>query len=142
MVDIGLKVSSKTDLLPHMFSSPKFHKPKLKFRYVISYANCSIKPLAVKVSLALKAIYSEICRYTKMLFKVTGINRNWVILNNKPILDSLNYINEHGIARNIQTFDFSTLYTNLDHKDMKDALRFTIKLAFRNLVSLRILFNL
>ena len=128
----GIKVEKETDSLPHMFSCPKFHKPKLKFRYVISYANCSLRPLAVKVSLALKAVYSEICRYTKMLFKVTGINRNWVFLNNKPILDSIDYINQHSVARNIQTFDFSTLYTNLDHKDIKDALKFTIKLAFRN----------
>ena len=36
------------------------------------------------------------------------------------------------MARNIQTFDFSTLYTNLAHKDIKDALKFSIKLAFRN----------
>ena len=128
----GIKVEEETDSLPHMFSCPKFHKPSLKFRYVISYADCSIRPLAVKVSLALKAVYSEICRYTKMLFKVTGINRNWIILNNKPILDSIEYINQHSVARNIQTFDFSTLYTNLAHKDIKDALIFTIKLAFRN----------
>ena len=71
MEDVGIKVDSKVDNLPHMFSSPKFHKPILKFRYVISYANCSLKPLAVKISLALKAVYSEICRYTNMLFKVT-----------------------------------------------------------------------
>ena len=35
--DIGIKVDSKVSLLPHMFSSHKFHKPSLKFRYVISY---------------------------------------------------------------------------------------------------------
>lgn len=132
MEDVGIKVDSKVDNLPHMFSSPKFHKPILKFRYVISYANCSLKPLAVKISLALKAVYSEICRYTNMLFKVTGVNRNWVILNNKPILEALNRINDTSLARNIQTFDFSTLYTNLAHKDIKDALKFTVKLAFRN----------
>ena len=57
--DIGIKVDSKVSLLPHMFSSPKFHKPSLKFRYVISCFNCSIKPLAVKVSLTLKAIYMQ-----------------------------------------------------------------------------------
>ena len=111
---------------------PKFHKPVLKFRYVISYSKCSIIPLALKVSLGLKAVYSEICRYTKMLNIVTGVSRNWIILNNKPIIDAIESINENGIARNIQTFDFSTLYTNLEHKDIKEALIFTIKLAFRN----------
>ena len=33
--DIGIKVDFKVSLLPHMFSSPEFHKPSLKFRYVI-----------------------------------------------------------------------------------------------------------
>ena len=115
-----------------MFSSPKFHEPSLKLRYVIFYFNCSIKPFAVKVPLALQAIYSEISRYTKMLYKVTGVNRNWIILNNRPIMDALKLVSENGIARNIQTFDFLTLYTSLEHKDIKEALLFTIKLAFRN----------
>ena len=41
-------------------------------------------------------------------------------------------VNENGITINIQTFDFSTLYTSLEHKDIKGALLFTVKLAFRN----------
>ena len=130
--DIGIKTDSTNESLPTIFSSPKFHKPVLKFRYVISYSKCSIRPLAIKVSLGLKAVYSEICRYTKMLNIVTGVSRNWIILNNKPIIDAIESINENGIARNIQTFDFSTLYTNLEHKDIKEALIFIIKLAFRN----------
>ena len=67
-----------------------------------------------------------------MLYKVTGVNRNWIILNNLPIMDALKLVNENRIARNIQTFDFSTLYTSSEHKDIKEALIFTIKLAFRN----------
>lgn len=118
--------------LSHMFSSPKFHKPSLKMRFVVSYFNCSIKPVAHKVTLGLKCIYSEICRYSKMIFKVTGINRNWVILNNEPILETLNYINENSVARNVETYDFSTLYTNLSHIDIKLALRFAVSLAFKN----------
>ena len=82
MEEVGIKVDSKIESLPHMFSSPEFHKPNLKFRYVISYANCSPKPVAVKISLALKAIYSEISRYSNMLFQrrlVGGVIRGrWV----------------------------------------------------------------
>ena len=67
-----------------------------------------------------------------MLLKVTGLNRNCVILNNKPILEALDHINDNSVARNIQTFDISTFYTNLVHKDIKEAFKFTVKLAFRN----------
>ena len=129
---INIDRSSCKDTLPHMFSSPKFHKPSLKMRYIVSYSNCSIKPLAKMVTLGLKAIFSEICRYSNMLQKVTGINRNWIILNNGPILDVLNYINNNSVARNVETYDFSTLYTKLRHEDIINALNFVIKLAFRN----------
>jgi len=67
-----------------------------------------------------------------MLLKVTGINRNWLIKNNKPIIDSLDSINENGVARNVEIFDFTTLYTNLPHSDIKVAMDSVIKLAFKN----------
>ena len=67
-----------------------------------------------------------------MLNYVTGVSRNWIIFNNRPIIDALDSIKENGITRNIQTYDFSTIYSNLEHKDIKEALIFTIKLAFRN----------
>ena len=111
-----------------MFSVPKFHKSKPKLRYVVSYFIC----VARKVTLAFKAVQSEIESYSNILLKVTGTNRNWVIKNNNPIIDSLAYINENGIARNVEIFDFTTLYTNLPHSDIKVALRSVIELAFKN----------
>ena len=101
MESMGIKCESKTEDWPPIFSSPKFHKAHLKFRYVISYSSCSIRPLAVSVSLALKAIYSEISPFTRMLFKKTSLNRNRVILNNKPILDAIEEVNEKSAACNL-----------------------------------------
>ena len=65
-----------------------------------------------------------------MLNTVTGINHNWIIQNNSKIVDCLEHINSNGLARNIQTYDFSTLYTKLDHVDIKKAMTFIINLAF------------
>ena len=65
-----------------------------------------------------------------MLYAVTGINHNYVILNNTKILSCLDEINLNGIGRNIQTYDFSTLYTKLDHADIKAAMSMVINLAF------------
>ena len=83
---IGLESDVK-DILPHMVLFPKFHKPKLSQRFVVSYANCIIKPLARNITLGLKAVYNQICRYSNMIFKVTGINRNWIVNNNVPIIE-------------------------------------------------------
>ncbi len=53
-----------------------------------------------------------------------------MIQNNIKIVDCLERVNKNSFARNIQTYDFSTLYTKLDHADIKTALTFVINLAF------------
>ena len=116
--------------LPHITAYPKFHKIKSSERFVISYASCFIKPLSRSICLALKSIYSCIVNYCNMLNTVTDIHHNWMIQDNSKIVDCLEHINSNGLARNIQTYDFSTLYTKLDHVDIKKAMTFIINLAF------------
>ena len=129
MKGIKINVSNGDNRLPHIVLFPKFHKPKLSQRFVVSYANCTIKPLASQITLGLKAVYKKVISYSNMIFKVTGINRNWIIDNNDPLL---NCFTNTDFARNIQTYDFSTLYTNLDHSDIKTALSSVIKLMFKH----------
>ena len=131
--DLNIKEHvSNHNSLPHIVLFPKFHKPKLSQRFVVSYASCTIKPVAERVNLGLKAVYSQICSYSRMIFKVTGIKRNWIINNNEPILECFNDYLESDRARNIQTYDFSTLYTNLKHDEIKTALKDVVKLAFKH----------
>ena len=111
MKDMKINVDDGDNRLPHIVLFPKFHKPKLSQRFVVSCANCSIKPLASRITLGLKAVYKKVISYSNMILKVTGVNRNWIIDNNTPLLDC--FANT-DFARNIQTYDFSTLYTNLD----------------------------
>ena len=129
MKDMKINVSNGDNRLPHIVLFPKFHKPKLSQRFVVSYANCTIKPLASQITLGLKAVYKKVISYSNMIFKVTGINRNWIIDNNDPLL---NCFTNTDFARNIKTYDFSTLYTNLDHSDIKTALSSVIKLMFKH----------
>ena len=65
------------------------------------------------------------------MYKVSGIKRNWIIKNNEPLLQCLGNYLESERARNIQTYDFTTLYTNLKHDEIKIALTSVIKLAFK-----------
>ena len=108
-----INVSSLDNSLPHMVLFPKCHKLRLSQRFFVSYANCTVKPLAKGLILALKLVYKKICSYSDMIFKVTGINRNWIIDNNTKWLDCMSNID---YARNIKAYDFTTLYTNLDHE--------------------------
>ena len=131
LVRLGINTDDLTNNLPHIFLLPKFHKPQLSQRFVVSYYNCFIKPLAKVLTTGLKAIYFKICSYSNMMYKVTGIKRNWIIKNNEPLLQCLGNYLESERARNIQTYDFTTLYTNLKHDEIKIALTSVIKLAFK-----------
>ena len=108
---------------------PKFHKPKLSQRFVVSYAKCIIKPLARNITLGFKAVYNQICRYSNMIFKVYGINRNWIANNNIPIIECFD---NNSNFRFIETYDFTTLYTSLLHDEIKVALSSVVKLAFKH----------
>ena len=46
------------------------------------------------------------------------------------IVDCLEHLNNNSFARNILTYDFSTLYTKLDHGDIKKALKFLYIIFF------------
>ena len=127
-----LKLPSSSCKLPYMYPIPKFHKPELKHRFVVSYADCCVKPIAQKLTLGLKAVQYQIQRYCRMMYILTGINRYWIISNNTPILNFVDKINDKGSARNIETYDFTTLYTNLALADMKSSLKEVIKLAFKH----------
>ena len=63
------------------------------------------------------------------LFKVTGINRNWIVNNNVLIIECFD---NNSNFRNIETYDFTTLYTSLLHDEIKVALSSVMKLAFKH----------
>jgi len=101
----------------------------LSQRFVVSYSSCTVKPLAEKITLGLKAIQYQIVSYTRMMLILTGIKRNWIIESNAPILECISTLKH---ARNITTYDFSTLYTNFSLNDIQTALTSVIHLAFKH----------
>ena len=65
-----------------------------------------------------------------MLNIATFINHDWMIHNNSKIVNCLEHLNNNSFARSIQTHDFNTFYTKLNHGDIKKALALVINLAF------------
>ena len=58
-------------------------------------------------------------------------NRFWVIENSSPIIEKLTRINERKKAKDISTYDFSTLYTKLPHDDLIQNLNEIVDFAFK-----------
>ena len=126
-----LNLSPSCDKIPYTYWTPKFHKPTLSQRFIVSYADCSIKPLAKKLSLAFSVVLKQIESFGEMLHRVTGIRHCWITESSSTIVKYLDNVNERCSGRNITTHDFATLYTKLSHDDILHSMSFVIDLAFK-----------
>ena len=127
----SIKLVPPCHRIPYMYWTPKFHKPSLSQRFIVSYASCAIKPLAKKISLALKVVLNQVKSFGNMLYNCTGVKHYWIVDNSTPIVDYLKSVNQRKAGRNIETYDFTTLYTMLEHQDILDSIYFVIDLAFK-----------
>ena len=126
----NIKDNLKSSELPFMYAIPKFHKTPVKFRYIVSSSKCQIKPLAKTITKGLKLCQKQHEIWCNVLKGYTGINHFFIIDKNQPIIDRLNKLNEKSLAKSIETFDFSTLYTMIKHEDLKENLTWFIEKAF------------
>ena len=58
------------------------------------------------------------------------MSKFWVINNSKPLIERLDVIKTRKKAKDISTYDFSTLYTKLPHNDLIRVLNTHIDFAF------------
>ena len=126
--DLTLQEHQKT--LPIMYWTPKMHYTPSRARFIVSSSKCSTKPLSRVVSNTFKLIFNQIQNFHNKSKFYKNYNRFWVINNSKPLIDKLNNINTKKKAKEISTFDFSTLYTKLPHNDLLRVLNTLIDFVF------------
>ena len=68
-------------------------------------------------------------KYCETVYSRSGINHMWILKNSKDLLDNLKSRSFSHVS-SIITFDFSTLYTTLQHDKLKTRLKETIHKAF------------
>ena len=117
--------------LPYIYWLPKQHKDPPKSRFVVSGKFCSMKPLAKRISKALKTIQKciEFRRGFEHKFKKTSTF--WVINNSEKIHENLSELNKFHNARSVHTFGFSTLYTTIPHDKLLERMKMVAELAFK-----------
>ena len=117
--------------LPFMYWLPKMHYSPPRARFIVASSSCSSKPLSKLASSIYKHIFNQVRNFhTKSTFYI-NYNRFWVIENNAPVIDKLLIVNERKKAKDISTYDFSTLYTKLPHNDLIDNLDKVVDFAFQ-----------
>ena len=105
----GLKIEEGQKTLPIMYWTPKMHYTPSRARFIVSSAKCSTKPISQVVSNAFKLIFKQIQNFHDQSKFYKNYNRFWVINNSKPLIERLDVINTRKKAKDISTFDFSTL---------------------------------
>ena len=107
---LGNELEEDNKYVPLLYWTSKQHKDPYKFRFIAGASRCPSKTTSIQVSLALKLIKTYFRNFCNKIYKHSGINYYWSIDNSCEFLDRLKTIK---IADSFETFDFSTLYTNL-----------------------------
>ena len=117
--------------LPYLYWIPKMHKkPFSKQRYIAASAHCSTKPLSAVLTKCLKVIENQHRIIGKRYFTNHGVNPFWIADNSDVVHSMVADLNRKKKVSSIRTYDFSTLYTNIPHKQLKSRLAQVIKKAF------------
>ena len=118
----GIDVSGSELDLPSLYWIPKLHKTPYKERYIAGSSKCSTKPLSKLLTSLLSAVKTGLQKYCNIMYAHSGINQMWILKNSKQLLEDLKSLSISGI-NNINTFDFSTLYTTIPHSKLKKRLK-------------------
>ena len=125
-----LEVIEKHKTLPIMYWTPKMHYTPSRARFIVASSSCSTKPMSKAVSIIFKKVQSQIQSFHEKAIFYANYNRFWVIQNSKPVLERLQDLNKKQRVKSISTFDFSTLYTKLPHKNLVEVLNSLIEFVF------------
>ena len=137
-VKLGNKLSDENKYIPLLYWTSKQHKTPYKFRFIAGASHCTNKTIFIEVALALKCIKIQFKNYCKVIYKRRGLNYFWSIDNSVEFLEKLSGVKR---ADSIETFDFSTLYTNLPLDNIYDSLERLIIKMFHNSGSSILLVN-
>ena len=112
-----------------MYWLPKLHKFPFKQRFIAGSSSCSTKELSKILALILTKIKAGLQPYCQTIYSRSGINQMWILKNSKELLECLQ---TRCLAKvsGVQTFDFSTLYTQIPQTKLKTRLKDIVTNAF------------
>ena len=122
----GIKVEHENMCLPCIFWNPKLQKDPYKARFIAGAKHCATKPLNILVNSSLKLLREYFGKYCEAIYNNSCINQFWSIESSIQFLNIL----RNNEVYNLQVYDFTTLYTELDLKEVEDMINEVIDLIF------------
>ena len=123
-----IKCTDKDIRLPKLFWIPKLHKNPYKFRFIAGARHCTTKTLSINVNRGLKVVRDNFHIHCESIKKNTGYRYFWSVASTQEFLNNISNVNVHSM----QVYDFSTLYTNLEHNDIRNNIFSILDLVFNS----------
>ena len=123
----NLNVKDEMIDIPLIYYIPKMHKNPVSKRFIAGSKKCTIKALSKHFSMSLKLIFNHFKRYDKVVFQRTGLKHFWIIENSLDFLENIKELRTDFL----ESYDFSTLYTNLPHTEIKNSFKKLFNLVFK-----------
>ena len=127
MHNTKIEVAKDMKRLPGFYWMPKLNKNPYGHRFIAASASCTTKPLSKLLTHCLWLILKHYREYCKGIENRTGVNCFWVINNSTEVTNTLDMLRH---ARALDSFDFSTLYTNIPHSQLKTRMEELIRNAY------------
>ena len=123
-------LSEKEKSVPIIYWMPKMHYNPSRRRFIIASSTSSTNPISSVMSKLFKHIFNQIRNFNEKSHFYKNYNLFRVIENSKPFLEKIHEINKRNGAKDISTYDFSTLYTKLPHDDLISVLKKLVDFVF------------
>ena len=122
----NIKINDNDKQFPFLYWTIKFHKNPPKPRFIAGAARCPTRIAATDLSLILGEIRNKFKAYCSGIKKFSNFNPYWSVNNSLQVIDSLANVS----AKRVDSFDFTTLYTNLSLNLVFEKLKMVIKKSF------------
>jgi len=117
----GLKVEEAHHKLATLYWTAKMHKEPPKERFIAASSKCVTKVLSQQLSKCLKQVQEEMKRVCEQERRESRskVSKFWVVESTDEVVSKIGLVNGRGAARSVDSFDFSTLYTKLQHRELR-----------------------
>ena len=115
--------------LPTFYWLPQLHKNPYKSHFISNSSHCSTTILSKHITSALTAaVKDHAIKYDENAFSNSNVNYFWSIKNSSEVIEKLRLRNFQGSQ--VSSFNFSTLYTSLQHDLIKENVLSLVKWCF------------
>ena len=121
LAEYNQSLDTKDTTIPTFFAIPKLHKNPYKFRFIAGARHSSMKKLSQLLHVILCHFRKHFQNYCRKSSSYDGFSKYWSVLNSQEVI---NVLHKTEYAQNMEftVADFSTLYTNLPHDLIKNAI--------------------